>query len=82
MSSLDPALKDALRRLRAVRSTRPEDPSAVMELAEWRDAMAAVLEELARVLPIEEDRIRASHEANCARTQAAQIRAKAAMDNN
>ncbi|WP_203883987.1 hypothetical protein [Planotetraspora kaengkrachanensis] len=54
----------------------------MMELAEWRDAMAAVLEELARVLPIEEDRIRASHEANCARTQAAQIRAKAAMDNN
>ncbi|WP_275414510.1 hypothetical protein [Planotetraspora kaengkrachanensis] len=44
--------------------------------------MAAVLEELARVLPFQEDRIRASNEATSARTQAAQIRAEVAMDDN
>ncbi|GAA4571433.1 hypothetical protein GCM10023193_60320 [Planotetraspora kaengkrachanensis] len=60
----------------------PEHPSAITEFAEWRDAMAAVLEELARVLPFQEDRIRASNEATSARTQAAQIRAEVAMDDN
>jgi NDP-sugar pyrophosphorylase family protein len=40
----------------------------------WREAMAAALDELARVLPFREDRVRAGIEAEAARAQAQQFR--------
>ncbi|MEH0844741.1 hypothetical protein V6U81_20360 [Micromonospora sp. CPCC 205711] len=75
MVSVDPVLKAALRQLRSVRSQRPADPADPYELAEWREAMAWALDELAQVLLFEEDRTRARMEAEAARAEAAQLRA-------
>lgn len=80
MSSLNPTLKSALRRLRAARSRRPPDSAGPVEFAEWRDDIAAALEELARVLLFEEDRVQASREAKAARAQAARLRAAAGVE--
>ncbi|ARF72435.1 hypothetical protein B7C62_09235 [Kitasatospora albolonga] len=70
---VDPVLKAGLDRLRAVKSQRPTDPEPG-KFADWRERVADALDALARVLPFEEDRIRARAEADAARTQAVDIR--------
>jgi hypothetical protein len=52
---LDPALKDALRNFRAVRSRKPAG-GGQQALADWREAMADALDALAVVLVFESDR--------------------------
>ncbi|MFD9291135.1 hypothetical protein ACFWBV_23180 [Streptomyces sp. NPDC060030] len=69
----DPALKVALRHLRAVKSERPTGAEPG-EFAHWRDRIADALDALAGVLPFEEDQIRADAEAAAARDQADRIR--------
>ncbi|WP_411080866.1 hypothetical protein [Streptomyces sp. cmx-18-6] len=66
-------LKDALRRLRSVKSREPSDADCV-EFADWRDEVADALDALACVLVFEEDRVRARAEAAVAREQAVEIR--------
>ncbi|GHF86483.1 hypothetical protein GCM10018790_74970 [Kitasatospora xanthocidica] len=70
---VDPRLRAALVRLRAVRSRRPAgaDPG---DFADWRDAMADALDGLAGVLLFEDDRVRARAEADAARAQAEEVR--------
>lgn len=70
---VDPALKAALVRLRAVKSQRPTgaEPS---EFASWREKIADSLDALAAVLPFEDDQVRARAEADAARAQADEIR--------
>ncbi|MER5636788.1 hypothetical protein ABT095_07530 [Kitasatospora sp. NPDC002227] len=70
---VDPALKEALRRLRAVKSQRPAgmEPS---RFADWREKIADSLDALAVVLPFEEDQVSARAEAVAARAQADEIR--------
>ncbi|MEU3566808.1 hypothetical protein AB0E96_00030 [Kitasatospora sp. NPDC036755] len=70
---VDPMLKAALRRLRAVKSKRPigVEPG---EFADWREKIADCLDGLASALPFEEDQIRARAEAVSARAQADEIR--------
>lgn len=72
---IDPALKNALRNLRSVRSQRPTGADPV-EFADWRDKMGEALDVLATVLLFEEDRIKARAEAEAARAQAAEIRGR------
>ncbi|MBG6103864.1 hypothetical protein IW249_004278 [Micromonospora vinacea] len=59
-----------------MRSMRPADPVDPCDLAEWREAMAEALDGLARVLLFEADRNGARAEAEAARGEAAQLRAK------
>ncbi|MEU1371659.1 hypothetical protein ABZ454_36935 [Streptomyces sp. NPDC005803] len=70
---VDPALKDALRLLRSVKSQKPSDGDFV-EFADWRERIAGALDALACVLNFEEDRDRARAEAAATREQAADVR--------
>ncbi|MEU7983147.1 hypothetical protein AB0B63_32050 [Micromonospora sp. NPDC049081] len=74
---VDPVLKAGLRQLRAVQAQRPADFAGPCAFADWREAMAEALDELAEVLPFEEDRARARMEAEAARGEAAELRALA-----
>ncbi|MGK5556256.1 hypothetical protein ACSNOI_32035 [Actinomadura kijaniata] len=64
-----------MRRLREVRARRPVGEGA-LAFAEWRDAMADVLDELSQRLLFEEDRGRAATEAAAARPEAEEIRSR------
>lgn len=68
-------LKRSLKRLREVRARRPSEVRS-LAFAEWRDEMAAVLEELAQRLLFAEDRERAAAEAEAAHAEANEIRAR------
>ncbi|MER7133772.1 hypothetical protein [Streptosporangium saharense] len=69
-------LRSALRRLREVRSARPESVEAREEFAEWRERMADALDALSAVLLYEEDRVQARNEARFAREEAARVRSE------
>ncbi|WP_330249075.1 MULTISPECIES: hypothetical protein [unclassified Streptomyces] len=75
---VDPALKDALRLLRSVKSQKPSDGDFV-EFADWRERIAGALDAMACVLNFEEDRDRARAEAAAAREQAADVRRRGAI---
>ncbi|GAA2637298.1 hypothetical protein SMC26_08110 [Actinomadura fulvescens] len=71
---MTPELKTALNELRRVRAMRPQDSASAAAFAEWREAIALVLDELAGHLLFPEDRLRAAVEAATARDEAAQLR--------
>ncbi|MFS2291437.1 MAG: hypothetical protein FWJ90_01875 [Actinomadura sp.] len=68
-------LRRSLKRLREVRARRPMEAQS-LAFAEWRDEMADVLDELAQRLLFESDREQAAAEAETARAQANEIRAR------
>ncbi|MFG2692731.1 hypothetical protein [Kitasatospora sp. NPDC048407] len=70
---VDPALKAALVRLRAVKSQRPTGAEP-RELADWWEKIADVLDSLAAVFLFEDDRVKAAAEAEAARARADEIR--------
>ncbi|KAB2340162.1 hypothetical protein F8566_45690 [Actinomadura rudentiformis] len=71
---MTPELKSALRMLRCVRARRSEDSADILATAEWREAIAEVLDELAVHLLFPEDRAQAAREAAEAREQASRLR--------
>ncbi|MFF0292422.1 hypothetical protein ACFYST_02425 [Kitasatospora sp. NPDC004614] len=70
---VDPALKAALVRLRAVKSQRPTGAEP-RELADWWEKIADLLDSLAAVFLFEDDRVKAAAEAEAARARADEIR--------
>ena len=73
---IPPELRSALRGLREVRSRKPVGGALTEEFALWREQMADALQDLSCVLLFEEDRMKASGEAEVARAEAGRIRRK------
>ncbi|MGW7260594.1 hypothetical protein [Streptomyces sp. NPDC054834] len=74
---VDPALKDALRHLRSVKSQQPSAADSA-EFADWRERIAEALDASACVLVLEEDQVKARAETAAARKQAAKVRRRGA----
>lgn len=70
---IDPALKRALRHLRAVKSREPARTDSP-EFADWSEQIARALEAVAPLLLFGSDRFRAGAEAETARARAAETR--------